>query len=33
MLVGANRRSTGIGVRPRGNRIEITADFTPDPGD
>ena len=32
MLVGANRRSTGVGVRPRGNRIEITADFTPDPG-
>lgn len=31
MLIGANRRSTGIGVRPRGNRIEITADFTPDP--
>ncbi|HVR43550.1 MAG TPA: hypothetical protein VMS56_08900 [Thermoanaerobaculia bacterium] len=31
MLVGANRRSTGIGVRPRGNRVEITADFTPDP--
>jgi len=32
MLLGANRRSTGIGVRPRSNRIEITADFTPDPG-
>ncbi|MBV9497515.1 MAG: hypothetical protein JOZ54_24985 [Acidobacteria bacterium] len=32
MLVAANRRSTGIGVRPRGNRIEITCDFTPDPG-
>ncbi len=32
MLVAANRRSTGIGVRPRGGRIEITADFTPDPG-
>lgn len=32
MLVGANRRSTGVGVRPRGNRIEVTADFTPDPG-
>ena len=30
MLVAANRRSTGIGVRPRGNRVEITADFTPD---
>src|SRR5260370_14024518 len=32
MIVGPNRRSTGVGVRPRGNRIEITADFTPDPG-
>ncbi len=32
MLAGANRRSTGIGVRPRGARIEVTADFTPDPG-
>ena len=31
-LVGGNRRSTGVGVRPRGNRIEITFDFTPDPG-
>src|SRR5688572_21863534 len=31
-LVGTNRRSTGLGVRPRGNRIEVTADFTPDPG-
>ncbi|MEO8624522.1 MAG: hypothetical protein ABI625_25800, partial [bacterium] len=31
MLLAANRRSTGVGVRPRGNRIEITADFTPDP--
>ncbi|HJQ68401.1 MAG TPA: hypothetical protein VKA70_05500 [Blastocatellia bacterium] len=29
MLLAANRRSTGIGVRPRGNRIEVTADFTP----
>jgi hypothetical protein len=32
MLAGANRRSTGIGVRPRGGRIEVTSDFTPDPG-
>jgi len=32
MLTAANRRSTGVGVRPRGNRIEITCDFTPDPG-
>ena len=31
-LAGGNRRSTGVGVRPRGNRIEITSDFTPDPG-
>ncbi|HEU5175803.1 MAG TPA: hypothetical protein VFT96_13690 [Gemmatimonadaceae bacterium] len=31
MLLAGNRRSTGVGVRPRGNRIEITADFTPDP--
>ncbi|HEY9229879.1 MAG TPA: hypothetical protein VIP11_24725 [Gemmatimonadaceae bacterium] len=30
MLLAANRRSTGIGVRPRTDRIEITADFTPD---
>ena len=30
-IIGTNRRSTGLGVRPRGNRIEITADFTPDP--
>lgn len=30
MLLAANRRSTGVGVRPRGTRIEITADFTPD---
>ena len=32
MLVASNRRSTGVGVRPRGDRIEITVDFTPDPG-
>jgi len=32
MLIGANRRSTGVGVRPRGGRIEVTVDFTPDPG-
>jgi hypothetical protein len=31
MLLAANRRSTGIGVRPRRNRVEVTADFTPDP--
>ena len=31
MLLAANRLSTGIGVRPREQRIEVTADFTPDP--
>jgi hypothetical protein len=31
MILATNRRSTGVGVRPRGNRIEITVDFTPDP--
>ncbi|HEX4086750.1 MAG TPA: hypothetical protein VHY22_17690 [Chthoniobacteraceae bacterium] len=31
MLLAANRLSTGIGVRPRRNRVEITVDFTPDP--
>ena len=32
MLIASNRRSTGVGVRPRGRRIEVTVDFTPDPG-
>ncbi len=32
IVAGANRRSTGIGFRPRRDRIEITLDFTPDPG-
>ena len=32
MVAGANRKSTGIGVRPRRDRIEMTFDFTPDPG-
>lgn len=32
ILAGANRRSTGLGVRPRRDRVEITFDFTPDPG-
>lgn len=32
MLLGTNRRSTGVGVRPRRDRIEVTLDFTPDPG-
>lgn len=31
MLLGTNRRSTGVGVRPRTRRIEVTADFPPDP--
>jgi hypothetical protein len=30
MLLAANRQSTAVGVRPRGKRIEVTADFTPD---
>ena len=30
MLLAANRQSTAVGVRPRGTRIEVTADFTPD---
>lgn len=29
MVLAANRSSTGIGVRPRRTRIEVTADFTP----
>jgi hypothetical protein len=31
MILATNRRSTGVGVRPRQRRIEITADFTPHP--
>ena len=31
MLLGTNKRSTGVGVRPRPRRIEVTADFPPDP--
>jgi hypothetical protein len=31
MVLAANRRSTGVGVRPRGSRVEVTVDFTPDP--
>jgi hypothetical protein len=30
MLLAANRKSTAVGLRPRGKRIEVTADFTPD---
>jgi hypothetical protein len=32
IVAGLNRRSTGIGVRPRRERIEVTSDFVPDPG-
>ena len=32
IVAGANRKSSGVGVRPRRERIEITLDFTPDPG-
>lgn len=32
IVAGANRASSGVGVRPRRDRIEITFDFTPDPG-
>ena len=31
MLLATNRRSTGVGVRPRKDRIEVTSDFTPSP--
>lgn len=31
MMLGTNKRSTGVGVRPRPARIEVTADFPPDP--
>jgi hypothetical protein len=31
ILLAANRQSSAVGVRPRGNRIEMTVDFTPDP--
>lgn len=30
MLLAANRESTAVGVRPRGARLEVTTDFTPD---
>ncbi|MCA1658775.1 MAG: hypothetical protein LC627_05710, partial [Verrucomicrobiaceae bacterium] len=30
ILLAANRKSSAVGVRPRGDRLEITADFTPD---
>lgn len=31
MMLGTNRSSTGVGVRPRPRRLEVTADFPPDP--
>jgi hypothetical protein len=31
MLLATNRRSTGVGVRPRRDRVEVTVDFTPSP--
>jgi hypothetical protein len=31
MVLGTNRQSTGVGVRPRPRRIEVTADFPMDP--
>src|SRR5947207_749524 len=31
ILLAANRQSSAVGVRPRTTRIEVTADFTPDP--
>jgi hypothetical protein len=31
ILLAANRQSSAVGVRPRRTRIEVTADFTPDP--
>jgi hypothetical protein len=31
MLLATNRSSTGVGIRPRAPRFEVTADFSPDP--
>src|SRR3954451_21315379 len=30
ILLAANRQSSAVGVRPRGDRVEVTVDFTPD---
>src|SRR6266404_7485603 len=30
-LLATNRQSSAVGVRPRRTRVEVTADFTPDP--
>src|SRR5881398_2683738 len=31
ILLATNRQSSAVGVRPRRSRLEVTADFTPDP--
>src|SRR5437762_3682285 len=31
ILLATNRQSSAVGERPRGSRIEVTVDFTPDP--
>jgi hypothetical protein len=31
LLLASNRQSSAVGVRPRRSRVEVTADFTPDP--
>jgi hypothetical protein len=31
ILLATNRQSSAVGVRPRSTRVEVTADFTPDP--
>src|SRR5262249_10074154 len=31
LLLASNRQSSAVGVRPRKTRLEVTADFTPDP--
>jgi hypothetical protein len=31
ILLATNRQSSAVGVRPRKTRLEVTADFTPDP--
>jgi hypothetical protein len=31
LLLASNRQSSAVGVRPRRSRLEVTADFTPDP--
>ncbi len=31
LLLATNRKSSAVGIRPRRTRLEVTADFTPDP--